>query len=110
MQVLLNKVALSSFDFGSPNALLFYQCALCVLLVHACKLAGLVKVEPFNWQIIKVGAAPVAAGARRRCALAWHLCAHYGSASRLHAMLTAPPNRPSTRPAGVALCCRSGCL
>lgn len=52
--VLLNKVALSSFDFGSPNALLFYQCALCVLLVHACKLAGLVKVEPFNWQIIKI--------------------------------------------------------
>lgn len=54
-QVLLNKVALSSFDFGSPNALLFYQCALCVLLVHICRLAGLVKVEPFNWQIIKVG-------------------------------------------------------
>lgn len=55
VQVLLNKVALSSFEFRSPNALLFYQCALCVLLVHACRLAGLVKVEPFNWQIIKVG-------------------------------------------------------
>lgn len=52
--VLLNKVALSSFDFNSPNALLFFQCALCVLLVKACQGAGLVKLEPFNMQIIRV--------------------------------------------------------
>jgi GDP-mannose transporter len=54
LQVLLNKVALSSFHFQSANALLFFQCALCVLLVHACKLGGLVKVEPFNLAIIRV--------------------------------------------------------
>ncbi|PSC73311.1 GDP-mannose transporter GONST1 [Micractinium conductrix] len=54
--VLLNKVALSSFDFKSANALLFFQCALCVTLVHTCRMLGLVKVEPFNVQIVRVWA------------------------------------------------------
>lgn len=52
--VLLNKVALSSFNFKSANALLFFQCALAVVLVHTCKLAGLVKIEPFNIHVIRV--------------------------------------------------------
>lgn len=54
LQVLLNKIALSSFHFESPNALLLFQCFLCVILVQACKAAGLVKVEPLNWNIIKI--------------------------------------------------------
>ena len=42
--MLLNKIALSSFAFKSANALLFFQCALCMLLVLLCKAAKLVKV------------------------------------------------------------------
>ena len=44
LQVLLNKIALSSFSFKSANALLFFQCALCMVLVLLCKAAKLVKV------------------------------------------------------------------
>ncbi|EFN52092.1 hypothetical protein CHLNCDRAFT_32701 [Chlorella variabilis] len=54
MMVLLNKVALSSFHFKSANALLFFQCLLCVVAVQACKAAGLVKVEPFSYDIVRV--------------------------------------------------------
>ena len=54
MQTLLNKAALSSFHFKAPDALLFYQCFLCVILVQAFKMLGLIKVEPFNWNIVKV--------------------------------------------------------
>lgn len=43
--MLLNKIALSSFAFKSANALLFFQCALCMVLVLACKAAKLVKVR-----------------------------------------------------------------
>jgi hypothetical protein len=43
--VLLNKIALSSFAFKSANALLFFQCALCTVLVLLCKAAKLVKVR-----------------------------------------------------------------
>lgn len=45
LQVLLNKIALSSFSFKSANALLFFQCALCMVLVLLCKAAKLVKVR-----------------------------------------------------------------
>ena len=34
--VLLNKVALSSFGFHSPNALLLFQCSVCAALVQVC--------------------------------------------------------------------------
>ena len=52
--MLLNTVALSSFDFKAATALLFFQCALCVVLVQACSAAGLVRVEPFNLEIIRI--------------------------------------------------------
>lgn len=52
--VLLNKAALSSFDFHSPNSLLFSQCALCVVLVQLCAWAGVVKLEPWNNKIVQV--------------------------------------------------------
>ena len=50
----MNKAALSSFDFKAPDALLFFQCALCVVLVKMFALAGYIKVEPFNWNIVRV--------------------------------------------------------
>jgi len=53
-QVLLNKVALSSFAFQSATALLFFQCALAVALVQACKAAGLVQVEELLWGIVRI--------------------------------------------------------
>ena len=52
--VLLNKAALSSFDFHCPNSLLLFQCALSVVLVQLCALSGLVKLEPWNLKIIRL--------------------------------------------------------
>ena len=51
--VLLNKAALSSFDFNSTTSLLFFQCLVCVVLVKVAELVGLVTIEPWNWKIIK---------------------------------------------------------
>ena len=52
--VLLNKAALSSFDFDSTNSLLFFQCFVCVILVKTFDLFKLVTIEPWNWKIIQV--------------------------------------------------------
>lgn len=38
--VLLNKAALSSFDFNAPMSLLFFQCVVCVILVYFSALFG----------------------------------------------------------------------
>ena len=51
---LLNKAALSSFSFKATEALLFFQCAVAVVLVQIFKTTGYIKVEPFNWNIVKV--------------------------------------------------------
>jgi len=51
---LLNKAALSSFSFKATEALLFFQCAVAVVLVQVFKTTGYIKVEPFNWNIVKV--------------------------------------------------------
>lgn len=51
--VLLNKAALSSFDFESTNSLLFFQCLVCVILVKTFDLFKLVTIEPWNWKIIQ---------------------------------------------------------
>ena len=53
--VLLNKAALSSFDFDSTTSLLFFQCLVCVILVKMADLVGLVTLEPWNVKIIQVG-------------------------------------------------------
>ena len=45
--VLLNKAALSSFDFHAPTALLFFQCLVCCFLVRLFALLGVVRVEPW---------------------------------------------------------------
>ena len=47
-------MALSSFNFHSANALLFFQCFLCVSLVKITESLGLVKVEPFNPKIVRI--------------------------------------------------------
>ncbi len=52
--VLLNKAALSSFDFNSTTSLLFFQCLVCVILVKLADLLGLVTLEPWNMKIIQV--------------------------------------------------------
>ena len=52
--VLLNKAALSSFSFDAPTCLLFFQCAVCVLLVRLASLFQLIKLEPWSWQIARV--------------------------------------------------------
>lgn len=54
LQVLLNKMALSSFNFKAANALLFFQCALCVVAVHLCSQLRLIKLEPFNFEVARV--------------------------------------------------------
>lgn len=51
-QVLLNKIALSSFSFSSANSLLFFQCFLCVVAVKTCSTLGLVKTEPFKARLL----------------------------------------------------------
>lgn len=49
--VLLNKFALSGFDFHSITSLLIFQCTFCVIAVHMCAALGLITLEPWNWQI-----------------------------------------------------------
>ncbi|PSC67285.1 GDP-mannose golgi apparatus [Micractinium conductrix] len=53
--ILLNKMALSSFDFKSINSLLFFQCVLSVALAQTCSAAGLVAVAPLNIKALFVG-------------------------------------------------------
>jgi GDP-mannose transporter len=47
-------MALSSFDFNSPIALLFFQCFLSVFAVQMCQGAGLVQVEPWNLRVVRI--------------------------------------------------------
>ena len=50
---MLNKHALASFNFQAPMALLFFQCALAVVLVKACELSGLIKpLQPLKRDLI----------------------------------------------------------
>jgi hypothetical protein len=49
------QVALSTFRFKSANALLFFQCLVCVVSVKLCQGAGVVKgVEPFSFRVTRV--------------------------------------------------------
>ena len=52
-QVVLNKVALSSFAFQSANALLFFQCALCAALVSAVAAARRAAVLPGRASLVQ---------------------------------------------------------
>ena len=46
--VLLNKFALSSFDFRSITMLLLFQCVFCVVAVYTSSLLGIIKLEVGN--------------------------------------------------------------
>ena len=51
----LLQVALSTFHFRSTNALLFFQCLVCVVSVKLCQALGVVKgVEPFSMKVTRV--------------------------------------------------------
>jgi GDP-mannose transporter len=52
--VILNKHALASFNFQAPMSLLFFQCALAVVLVKLCELFGVVKLQPLKWDLVSV--------------------------------------------------------
>ncbi len=52
---LLNKHALAGFGFSAPNALLFFQCALTVVLVKMCEFLGLIKpLQPLKSDLVAV--------------------------------------------------------
>jgi hypothetical protein len=73
--VLLNKYALSSFNFVCPNTLLFVQCLSSVAFVKGAELAGVWSVEPLRWDIMRVRAAPQPAARPEQCARACGHCA-----------------------------------
>ncbi len=50
--VLVNKYALASFDFNAPTGLLFFQCALCVVLLKFCDVLGFVKLQPLKRDLV----------------------------------------------------------
>lgn len=52
--VLLNKLALSSFHFTAPISLLVCQCCASVIFIKGMAAAGMCKVEPLRWDIVKV--------------------------------------------------------
>lgn len=52
--VLLNKYALSGFDFSSPNSLLLLQCVSAVGFVKAAELMGVWRVEKLRWDVVRL--------------------------------------------------------
>ncbi|GMH37607.1 hypothetical protein BSKO_05480 [Bryopsis sp. KO-2023] len=52
--VLLNKAVLSSFDFHAPNSLLFFQCAMALVMICACRALGWVSTDPIDWRVVKL--------------------------------------------------------
>lgn len=52
--VLLNKYALSGFEFTSPNTLLLFQCASAIIFVKAAEVMGVWRVEKLRWDVVRV--------------------------------------------------------
>ena len=52
--VLLNKFALSGFDFTCPNTLLLLQCITAVVFVKLAESLGFWKLERLRWDIVQV--------------------------------------------------------
>lgn len=50
--VLMNKLVLSSFGFGSTNCLLLYQTIWCVVIVKGLHLMGRLKLEKLTYQLM----------------------------------------------------------
>ena len=52
--VLLNKFALSGFDFTCPNMLLLLQCITAVVFVKLAEILGFWRLERLRWDIVRV--------------------------------------------------------
>lgn len=52
--IIFNKHALASFHWQCPNSLLAFHCILAVVLVKAVEAAGLIKLEPLRWNVVRV--------------------------------------------------------
>lgn len=52
--VLVNKAALSSFEFHSPNSLLFFQCGLSLVLICGLRWLNVVTKDPLDWRVVKL--------------------------------------------------------
>lgn len=57
--VLLNKFALSGFDFSCPNTLLLLQCSTAVVFVKLAEILGFWKLERLRWDIVQVRRQPL---------------------------------------------------
>ncbi|KAF8010385.1 hypothetical protein BT93_J1114 [Corymbia citriodora subsp. variegata] len=52
--ILLNKIVLSSYNFGAGISLMFYQNLISSVIVAVLGLCGVVSVEKLNWKLIRV--------------------------------------------------------
>ncbi len=52
--VLVNKLALSSFNFTSPTGLLWFQCFVCVVLVWVCEGLQFIRRQRLTMEIMKI--------------------------------------------------------
>lgn len=57
--VLLNKFALSGFDFTCPNTLLLLQCITAVVFVKVAEMLGFWKLERLRWDVVQVQIQPL---------------------------------------------------
>ncbi|KAL6636602.1 hypothetical protein ACP70R_024174 [Stipagrostis hirtigluma subsp. patula] len=52
--ILLNKVVLSSYNFSAGISLMLYQNLICVVLLLALELFGVISTEKLTWKLIRV--------------------------------------------------------
>eukprot|EP00197_Chlamydomonas_leiostraca_P015765 CAMPEP_0202881308 /NCGR_PEP_ID=MMETSP1391-20130828/36339_1 /ASSEMBLY_ACC=CAM_ASM_000867 /TAXON_ID=1034604 /ORGANISM="Chlamydomonas leiostraca, Strain SAG 11-49" /LENGTH=473 /DNA_ID=CAMNT_0049563971 /DNA_START=12 /DNA_END=1432 /DNA_ORIENTATION=- len=52
--VLINKHALSSFDFPAPNTLLLFQFVLACVLLKILDVTGILNLQPIRWEVVKL--------------------------------------------------------
>ncbi|KAL9371564.1 hypothetical protein Peur_036704 [Populus x canadensis] len=52
--ILLNKIALSTYNFNAGISLMFYQNLISCLVVAVLSLSGVVSVEKLNWKLVRV--------------------------------------------------------
>ncbi|GAQ82356.1 GDP-mannose transporter [Klebsormidium nitens] len=52
--ILLNKLVLSGFGFDAPNALMFFQNSIAVIIVGTLSGLGLVHTERITWRLVRI--------------------------------------------------------
>ena len=102
--MLLNKAVLSSFKFNSPNAILLFQCAVCVVCVKLGEACGMLAspVEPFNAKLVRMWCVPAP-----RCAMPCYALACQPRAAESCSLRADLPSRacmPRRRGAATGLC------